>query len=195
MKKAMNKKLVIILCITVLVSCLSVGVIYAAIDSANSNEIVSDAVKAADVCREHLLTDCPECSIEHPVCPYCEKVMTLCCSGQVAEDDYYKKCLVMDHPSNCNTVQDLYWNAYYCRDCGYFTRGSHDDDYHVEAYRHTKAECYDHALCSLPRLSDLMSVDDKVECSNDDCNSKEKDPIAAADICGVCGAFDCQIYH
>ncbi len=50
MKITMNKKLVIILCITVLVSCLSVGVIYA-IDSANSDEIVSDAIKAANVCK------------------------------------------------------------------------------------------------------------------------------------------------
>lgn len=203
MKKLFNKKAMLISGTILTVSALLIGAIYAFDFSPKKDESITDAIKAADVCEDHLLKDCDECggievySSYRTTCPYCDKNMTLCCSGQVAKDDYYASCLVSSHPDGCNTVQDLYWNAYFCTECGYFTRGSREDDYHVEAYWHTKETCYDHAYCSKPRLSDLISVytANNVECCAEvDC-TEENNAVAAADVCGVCGNIGCTICH
>ena len=207
------RKLCIILCVILLVSVLSVGVVYAMDSfSRNSGILVTDAIKASDVCEAHLVQNCTECNGIEPyasyrtVCPYCNKDMSLCCSGQVAEDDHYANCYVSAHTSVCQNVQDLYWNAYYCSDCGYFQRGSRDNDYHVEAYWHTKANAYDHSYCSLPRLSDLISTHDEV-CSVEKIHANDASPasheyaseyeaaLAAGDICEVCGKLACKTLH
>lgn len=207
------RNMFMIICSIIFISAISIGVVYA-IDSysGNSEILITDAIKAGDVCEAHLVQNCTECdgyelySSYRTVCPYCNKNMSLCCSGQIAEDDHHASCLVYDHPSGCETIQDLYWNAYYCSDCGYFQRGSRDDDYHVEAYWHTKTSCYDHTYCSLPRLSDLISSNDE-ECSIEkintddapDASNKYADEyeaaLAAGDICEICGKLACKTLH
>lgn len=214
MMKFSRRKLCISLCVILLISALSVGVVYA-IDSfsGNSGILVTDAIKASDVCEAHLVQNCTECNGNEisasyaRYCPICNKRMTLCCSGLVAEDDHRAKCYVYDHPSECENIQDLYWNGYVCVDCKQFQTGSKSDDIHVEAYWHTKVDgCYDHSYCSMPRASDLLSSGNK-DASSNISSHKEKGSasheyaseyeaaLAAGDICEVCGKLACKTLH
>lgn len=209
MKKLAISKSCLIICLIILVSALSVAAVYA-IDAhtQDSSILVTDAIKACDVCEAHLVQNCTECggnelySSYRTICPNCNTSMTLCCSEQVAEDDYYNSCLVMGHPADCNTVQDLYWNAYYCNECGHFQRGTRSDDYHIEAYWHTKADCYDHTYCSLPRLSDLLRnsennnpADEEKDSTSHTYENKYEAAVAAGDYCEICGTFGCRTLH
>lgn len=204
MKKFSMRNICLILCILILVVTASICTVYA-FDASKQNVIITDAIKAADVCEEHLAKDCTICngyevnSSYRTVCPTCNKDMMLCCSGSVAVDDNRASCLVLDHPSGCETIQDLYWNAYYCNSCGYYQRGYRSDEYHVEAYWHTKADCYDHAYCSLPRLSDLTNIEEKECLSEKNSSNTYSNPIdaaiAASDYCEVHDIFACNIPH
>ncbi len=76
------------------------------------------------------------------------------------------------------TDENLCMNAYYCENCGFFERGSHTD-YHNESH------------CTLPKLTELVMSE-----KNDTSDSLgESSAIAAADQCGVCGNFGCEILH
>lgn len=178
------------------------GVFAANVDSEPIIE-PSDAVKAADVCEAHLKENCNECdgydlNAYAVYCPHCGARTTLCCSRDCAYDDYEEKCFVNTHPSGCKTIQDLYWNAYICMDCGWYTIGTKSDDYHVEAYWHKKdSSCYDNAYCSMQSLDDLRAVvNAKTEVmSVNTAESQEHDPVAAGDYCDVHQVFECKIPH
>ncbi len=172
---------------------------------------ISEAIKAADVCAEHLEQNCSICGINgsyHIECPYCGTPTIRCCNEECKEDDYEAQCLIKSHGSSCRTVQDLYWNLYFCTKCGWHTRGYHDDDFHVESYWHLNdPENCNNALCSLPRLTDLQaSVAAKLGLDNptpvpsssgskNSSNDKPYDPVAAGDFCEVHGIFACDIPH
>lgn len=170
------------------------------------------AIEAGVVCEEHLAQYCTECEGYSPdasyavYCPYCDVKMTLCCSGQCAINDNFANCLYVSHPDGCKNVQDLYWNAYICMDCGYFERGSKSDDTHLEAYWHTMdSTAYDHAYCSKPKLSDLLELVSEeggveVMAKSNDLEDRPyydapNDPVLAGDYCEVHEIFSCDIPH
>lgn len=189
------------------------GVMAASINTGPMIEL-SDAIKAADVCETHLEQYCDEChgyglDASYAVyCPHCNTKTTLCCSRDCAVDDNEANCYVNTHASGCKTIQDLYWNAYICMNCGWYTIGTHSDDYHVEAYWHLKdSTCYDHAYCSKQTLDDLraivnadtgvevMSVAADAEIATTSVDDTEYDPVAAGDYCEIHDVFACEIPH
>lgn len=192
---------------------LAVGIVLALIVSAavsvyaagiQSPTKITEAMLAGDVCHEHLEQDCSVCDDDRAsyrvVCPFCYVDTTLCCSREVAIDDYHEQCFVpQQHSSSCRTVQDLYWNAYICMQCGFYTRGTHSDDMHVEAYWHLEhPEVSDNFCCSLPALDDLRaminrSVPPEVELQA--VGNPIKDPVLAGDYCAYHGIFACDIPH
>ncbi len=72
---------------------------------------------------------------------------------------------------------------------------------HVEAYWHTEASAYNHAYCSLPKFSDIMSaistnnIEMDMTSDSNVIESGIKDPVAAGDYCEVHGIFACDIPH
>ena len=206
-----NKKFFAAVLAVVMVICSAVVGVMAA-DGISFTPIAeeSDAIKAADVCEAHLVQNCVDCegyglNASYAVyCPHCSTKTTVCCSGDCYIDNNYASCLAYGHPDGCATVQDLYWNAYICMECGWYTLGTHADDYHVEAYWHLKdPTCYDNVYCSKPKLDDLraqvnakltaegMTLSDSSVESANAC----PDPVAAADYCAVHGIFACDIPH
>lgn len=198
-----RKKLFLLIVTLMVVVAATIAAVYALDIAEPDTGVLSDAIKACDVDGENH----PDASYSID-CPFCDGVkLTRCCSQQCAKDDYFNRCLVKTHPSGCNTVQDVYWNAYVCRQCGYFERGSREDDTHVEAYWHTKdATCFDHVYCSLPKLSDLLapfgeageiaSVPDLNAIAGVENANEEYDPaVLAGDYCEVHQIFACDIPH
>lgn len=179
--------------------------------SVPQQEALNKAIEAADVCYEHLSQDCTACATLSPkasytvYCPICDISMTRCCSESCAQDDYFAPCLISSHEAGCNTVQDLYWNAYICMECGYYQRGINEDDTHVEAYWHTKdSNMIDNNYCHLPNESDLralINAKNALATAQADSTalpseqSKAKDPVAAGDFCELHGIFGCEIPH
>jgi hypothetical protein len=206
MKNSLSRNSFITAIVLALVLTVTVFSVYAIdVHSSKQNVEITDAIKAADVCEEHLVKDCDICgenglnSSYNTICPNCNTSMILCCSESMKTDNYRASCYVSSHPDGCETIQDLYWNAYYCPSCGYFQRGSRSNDYHVEAYYHTKdSSCYDNAYCSLPRLSDLTQANNPEPTSTDSSSHSAdnvKDAVAAADYCEVHHKFACDIPH
>lgn len=157
-----NKKWIALSILIVLAVDATAICVWAADAESELQQILTDALKAGIVCTDHLLEDCPECvqpqASYYTVCPSCNIEMTQCCSEQCAYDDRWRDCPVVAHGDGCSIVQDVYWNAYVCMSCGYFERGSHSDDYHVEAYWHTKdSTCFDNNFCRFTNLSDLLA--------------------------------------
>ena len=207
----MKKKIFALVVVGILAAVTTVvGVAAADIISTGPMYEITDAIKAGDVCHEHLVQNCIECEgygldASYAVdCPFCDIRMTRCCSGDCAVNDNPDDCLVNTHPSGCINYQDLYWNAYICMDCGYYERGSRNNDYHVESYWHTKdSTCFDHVYCSLAKLDDLrdlFSEDSEHEVmtvaeNEDNVGNAVKDPVAAGDYCEVHDIFACDIPH
>lgn len=206
-----NKKFfAVALAVVMAVGSAAVGVMAA--DGISVGPIVemTDAIKAADVCEAHLEQNCVECEgygldASYAVyCPHCSVKTTYCCSGDCAVDNNYASCLVYTHPDGCATVQDLYWNAYICMECGWYTLGTRADDYHVEAYWHLKdPTCYDNVYCSKPKLDDLRAQvnantgAEVMTASNalEGAENRDHDAVAAGDYCEVHGIFSCEIPH
>lgn len=203
MKKKWIMWLVLVLAI---VSC---GVVYAVemLPDTAEAEAYAEALAAGDVCAEHLLQNCEECggvdgrATYRRICPLCEIAMTIYCNPElVAYDDLSAPCYADTHPDGCENSQDWNWNVYICDKCGYFERGSKEDDRHLESYYHTLCNCDGHYHGA--------SDDAKIYCTTtkttigspkglvklDDCAEHTyEEAVVAGDFCEVHGIFGCDI--
>ena len=215
--KIKNKRLAIVIGSFILVSAM-VFCTFAADIITGPITFVSDAVKAGIVCEAHLAEHCELCDGLQPntfystKCPRCNTSMTGCCSGEMKNNDYFYTCFVNAHPDGCNTVQDRYWNAYICMECGYWQRGYRDDEFHVEAFWHTKdPTCYSNYCCQYQKLSDLIVLVNSrnaakaavnainTETTTDivipDISRFDPADVAAGDYCALHDTFNCTIPH
>ena len=211
MKKILNHKKTLIISLVIVAILLSCGAVYAwGLSPITPSAPVSEALKAGDVCDDHLVQHCVECDgyeIQETAkyCPDCNKQMTLCCSGLLVTDDYEHWCTMRtSHPSNCILQQDLYKTAYVCMDCKYVQYGTANDT-HIESYHHTNCTCssycMNNAYCYYPKLRDIIvqwetySTENNELFGSPDMPDKPHDPVAAGDYCEIHDKFACDLDH
>lgn len=211
----MKKHTVFIVILVLVVLVVSVGSVYAIVNDSSNKQVLTEAIKASDVCPTHLLKDCVECTPEkasyRTLCPTCGNDMVVACN-----DHYYRSpsnpnrapCYVYDHPSQCVNLQSLCWNYYVCNDCEYSQKGTRADDWHVESYDHLlcnhSVACEDAAYCSMKRVATyIQEWNGPGKGSNDEENAATEkvwtkdfdEAIAAGEYCEIHDCFGCEIYH
>ncbi len=217
----MKKRILALVSAVAVVIC---GSVVYALD-ASQPQILTEAIIAGEVCPTHLLQECPDCdgvgtkASYRTLCPICGEDMAIACDDYTYDYLVSSTCLVSAHPDDCINQQTHCWNYYVCDDCEYYQLGTRSDDYHLEAYAHTKCnhstKCKNDAYCSLKRIDtykaewssragiDGQSMTTSADAAeqvlentiNEAILSGNYEAVVAGDYCELHDTFGCDIYH